>query len=147
MGRVTLPGRARATRLALVACALAFPAAGCASASIRDSVASNYKFEREERGRDGRSLVYSSPRPPTATAAEIGGRLSPGERRVTQSGVFLRYARDYVGVVPDGRGGSRIFVDDERRGYGHFYPFVGGYWGSYSGRGESFRGGGPGTRK
>jgi hypothetical protein len=142
-----LVSRPRATRLVLLTCLLALPAAGCANASVRDSVASNYQFEREERGRDGRSLVYRSPKPPTRTAAEIGDRLSPGERRVTESGVFLRYARDYVGVVPDGRGGSRIFVDDERRGYGHFYPYVGGYWGSYSGRAESFRGGGPGTGK
>jgi hypothetical protein len=142
-----LVSRARATRLVLLACVLALPAVGCASASVRDAVASDYQFEREEKGPDGRSLVYRSPKPPTRTAAEISDRLSPGERRVTESGVFLRYASDYVGVVPDGRGGSRIFVDDERRGYGHFYPYVGGYWGSYSGRGESFRGGGPGTGK
>jgi len=66
---------------------------------------------------------------------------------VTESGVFLRYSKDYVGVVPDRGGGSKIYVDDERRGYAHFYPFIGGFWGSYSGRGESFRGGGPGAGK
>ncbi len=121
--------------------------AGCASGSVEDAVASKYGFEREERNRDGVSRIYRSNLPPTRTAADIAGRLEPGDRRVTESGVFLRYARNFVGVVPDGRGGSRVFVDDERRGYSHFYPYVGGYWGSYSGRGESFRGGGPGGGK
>jgi hypothetical protein len=121
--------------------------AGCASGSVEDVVASRYRFEREDRNRDGVSRVYRSNLPPTRTAADIARRLEPGDRRVTESGVFLRYSRNFVGVVPDGRRGSRVFVDDERRGYSHFYPYVGGYWGSYSGRGESFRGGGPGGGK
>ena len=138
------PGR----RSALVALVVAGAVlGGCAGGSVRDVVADDYEFVERERGRDGSSLVYRSDTPPTRTAAEISDRLSPGEQRVTESGVFLRYSDDYVGIVPDQRGGSRIYVDDERRGYAHFYPFIGGYWGSYSGRAESFRGGGPGAGK
>ncbi len=122
--------------------------AGCGlDASVRNHVRDNYRFEREERTREGRSLVYRSDQPPTRTAAEIAGARPPADRRNTASGVFLRYSKDFVGVVPDGRGGSRIMVDDERRGYSHFYPYVGGFWGTYSGPGESFRGGGPGGGK
>ena len=122
--------------------------AGCGlDASVRNYVRDNYRFVREDRTAEGRSVVYSSGEPPTRTAADIARARKPADRRTTASGIFLRYSRDFVGVVPDGRGGSRIFVDDERRGYAHFYPFVGGYWGTYSGRGESFRGGGPGGGK
>ena len=121
---------------------------GCGlDASVRNYVQDNYRFEREERTREGRSLVYRSDQPPTRTAADIAGARTPADRRNTASGVFLRYSKDFVGVVPDGRGGSRVMVDDERRGYSHFYPYVGGYWGTYSGPGESFRGGGPGGGK
>lgn len=121
---------------------------GCGpDASVRNYVRDHYRFEGEERTSQGRSLVYSSSKPPTRTAAEIARARKPADRRSTASGIFLRYSKDFVGVVPDGRGGSRIFVDDERRGYAHFYPFIGGYWGTYSGRGESFRGGGPGGGK
>jgi hypothetical protein len=114
---------------------------------VRNYVQDNYRFEREDRTDEGRSLVYRSDQPPTRTAADIAGARKPADRRTTASGVFLRYSNDFVGVVGDGRGGSRIMVDDERRGYSHFYPYVGGYWGTYSGRGESFRGGGPGGGK
>jgi len=110
-------------------------------------VDSSYRFEREDRSREGVSRIYRSDLPPSRTAADIAARLEPGDRRLTESGVFLRYANDFVGVVPDGRGGSRVLLDDERRGYAHFYPFVGGWWGSYSGRAEGFRGGGPGVGK
>jgi hypothetical protein len=65
---------------------------------------------------------------------------------VTESGVFLRYSDDVVSVVPQS-GGSRIIVDDEDSGYRRNYLFVGGFWGTFSGRGQGFRGGGPGSGK
>ncbi len=132
---------------AVAAGAVALAHGGCLEGSVRDVVADRYRLERREGGGERASLVYRSSRPPTRTAAEISDALKPGDRRTTESGVFLRYSKDMVGIVPDGRGGSRILVDDERRGYSHFYPFVGGYWGTYSGPAESFRGGGPGVGK
>ena len=120
---------------------------GCFSASVRDYVRDNYqRAEREDQSEQG-SQVFTSSEPPSRVAAKIADKRKPGDRGVTVSVVFLRYAKDVVAVLPDGKGGSRILIDDERRGYTHFYPFVGGWWGTYSGPGESFRGGGPGSGK
>ena len=139
-----IPRRRSAPMLAVATMLLV----GCGlDASVRNYVQDNYRFEGEERSREGRSLVYRSDQPPTRTAADIAAARTPADRRNTASGIFLRYSKDFVGVVPDGRGGSRVMVDDERRGYSHFYPYVGGFWGTYSGPGESFRGGGPGGGK
>jgi hypothetical protein len=54
-----------------------------------------------------------------------------------------------VGIVPDpdDEAKSTAYISDERRGYGFFFPFVGGFWGSYTGPGERFRGGGPAAGK
>ncbi len=109
------------------------------SGSARSYVKDHYKRAGSDRGAD----VYTSPKPPAKVAAEIAEAHKPADRRATPEGVFLRYRSDYVGVMAMG-GGSRIAVADERRGYGLFFPFVGGYWGRASGRGEGFRGGGPG---
>ena len=139
-----IPRRRSAPMLAVATMLLV----GCGlDASVRNYVQDNYRFEGEERSREGRSLVYRSDQTPTRTAADIAAARTPADRRNTASGIFLRYSKDFVGVVPDGRGGSRVMVDDERRGYSHFYPYVGGFWGTYSGPGESFRGGGPGGGK
>lgn len=118
--------------------------AGCGGGSVRDYVQSNYE---RQSGPGERPAVYRSDEPPSRTAADIAEARRPGDRRVTESGVFLRYQRDFVGVVPDRGGGSRVLVDDQRHGYGFFFPYVGGFWGRSSGRGESFRGGGPGAGK
>jgi hypothetical protein len=109
------------------------------SGSARSYVKDNYKRAGSDRGAD----LYTSPKPPAKVAAEIAKAHTPADRRATPEGVFLRYRSDFVGVMGQGRG-SRIAVADERRGYGLFFPFVGGYWGRASGRGEGFRGGGPG---
>lgn len=116
---------------------LAFTLTG--SGSARSYVRENYTRAGSDRGAD----IYTSPKAPTRVAAEISDAHKPADRRTTPEGVFLRYRSDYVGVMPQGTG-SRIAVADERRGYGLFFPFVGGYWGRASGRGEGFRGGGPG---
>lgn len=109
------------------------------SGSARSFVKDTYTAAGSEGGAD----VFTSPKAPTKVAAEIAGAHKPADRRVTPEGVFLRYRSDFVGVT--GRGtGSRIAVADEKRGYGLFFPFIGGYWGRSSGRGEGFRGGGPG---
>lgn len=107
--------------------------------SPRSYVKDHYKRAGSDRGAE----VYTSAKPPARVAADITKAHKPADRRATPEGVFLRYRSDYVGVMPRGRG-SRIEVADEKRGYGLFFPFVGGFWGRSSGRGEAFRGGGPG---
>jgi hypothetical protein len=83
----------------------------------------------------------------STVAADLGEAHEPADRRSTPEGHFLRYADDMVGIVPAEGGGSTAYLSDERGGYGFFFPFVGGWWGTYSGPGESFRGGGPGGGK
>jgi hypothetical protein len=82
-------------------------------------------------------------------ASELAEAHSPADRRSTPEGHFLRYADDMVGIIPDPEDPRRstAYLSDERRGYGFFFPFVGGFWGSYTGPGESFRGGGPAAGK
>ena len=133
----------RAGALILVASALALPGCGVGG-SVRDYVQDNYQREGD---RSERPAAYRSEKPPSATAADIARARRPADRRTTPSGVFLRYRDDLVGVVPRAGGGSRVLVDYERHGYGFFFPYVGGFWGRASGRGEGFRGGGPGTGK
>jgi Domain of unknown function (DUF4247) len=119
--------------------------------SVRDSVKEKYRFVGTEavEGDKDRTLVYASAKPVTATAKEISDANHPADRRTTESGTFLRYRHDIVSVLPDpaARGRSRVLVDDEDTGYRRNYLFLGGFWGTYSGRGESFRGGGPGAGK
>jgi hypothetical protein len=92
------------------------------------------------------SVIYSSPKPPSAVVGEITRRWKPADRRSDPSGQFLRYRDLMVAVTPQD-GGSRIHVDDEDRGYARWYPIVGGYWGTYSGPGPRARAGGPGAGK
>lgn len=114
--------------------------------SVRDHIRQEYELVGTSDG--GRSIEYSSPGRPSAVAASIADRWKPSERLADPSGFFLRYRNDIVAVTPAADGsGSRIFVDDERRGYARWYPYVGGYWGTFSGPGEGFRGGGPGAGK
>ena len=116
--------------------------------SVRDHVADRYAFVGEQPTGEGggRSLVYHSDDPASETAADIREQFKPADVRATEAGVFLRYSDDIVAVVPDGAD-SRVLLTRERDGYVFFYPYLGGYWGTYSGPAESFRGGGPGGGK
>lgn len=116
---------------------------GCLDASVRNWVADHY----EQRPAEDGVAVFHAKEAPTEVARRIADARKPADRRVTTSGVFLRYRNDMVGVVADPAGGSRILITDERRGYTYFYPYVGGYWGTASGSGDAFRGGGPGVGK
>ena len=111
--------------------------------SVRSHLAGTYALV----GQEGRSAVYSSAQPPATVARDIARRWRPAERVNDPGGYFLRYRNAMVAVTPGPAGGSRIYVDDERRGYARWYPYVGGRWGTFSGRGETVRGGGPGTGK
>lgn len=113
--------------------------------SLREHVKERYTLVSSTEG--GRSLEYKADGAPSAVAASIAGAWKPAERLADPSGHFLRYRNDIVAVTAAEGGGSRIFVDEERRGYTRWYPYIGGYWGTYSGPGEGFRGGGPGAGK
>jgi hypothetical protein len=111
--------------------------------SVRDYIAGRY--QRVPAESKGRSAVYTSKDPPGAVARSIGGAWKPAERINDPGGYFLRYGSAIVAVTAAGAGqtGSRIYVDDQRQGYNRWYPYVGGRWGTFSGPGETFRGGGP----
>ena len=117
--------------------------------SVREYIAAEYRAEGTDRVEGARtdSLVYVSEKKPSETAEDIADAVKPADRRVAPSGIFLRYDEDFVTVVPRPEGGSTIYVDDEDAGYHRGFFFLGGWWGTYSGRGESFRGGGPGGGK
>jgi hypothetical protein len=101
----------------------------------------------EQDPNGNRAQTYACRETPSRLAAALADEHAPADRRSTPEGHFLRYSDDMVGIVGGDQGGSKVFVADERRGYAFFYPFVGGYWGTFSGPGESFRGGGPGGGK
>ena len=113
------------------------------SGSVREHVADRYTRVSSSRG----SATYSSADPPSEVAADIADEWKPAERLNDPSGYFLRYSNTIVAVTAATGGGSRIHVDDERRGYARWYPYVGGWWGTYSGPAEGVRGGGPGVGK
>lgn len=111
--------------------------------SVRSWVASHYT----RVSTDGSSAVYSAPSTPSKVADAIVSDWSPANRLNAPDGVYLRYSDDVVAVVPAAGGGSRIYVDPAARGYSRWYGAVGGWWGTYGGPGQQFRGGGPGAGK
>lgn len=115
--------------------------------SVRSHIAG--KYQRVEAESKGRSAVYSSTQPPGAVAKSISAAWKPAERVNDPGGYFLRYRSAIVAVTAAAAGqqGSRIYVDDQRQGYNRWYPYVGGLWGTFSGPGETFRGGGPAAGK
>jgi hypothetical protein len=115
--------------------------------SVRSHIAG--KYQRVEAESKGRSAVYTSSQPPGTVAQSIAGAWKPAERVNDPGGFFLRYRSAIVAVTAAAAGqqGSRIYVDDQRQGYNRWYPYVGGLWGTFSGPGETFRGGGPAAGK
>jgi hypothetical protein len=114
---------------------------------VRDYI--DKKYERVKTEDAGRSAVYTSSQSPGKVASSIAGSWKPAERVNDPGGYFLRYRSSIVAVTAAAAGekGSRIYVDDQRRGYNRWYPYVGGLWGTFSGPGETFRGGGPAAGK
>jgi hypothetical protein len=102
--------------------------------------------------------TFQSSQPPRTVASAINRKFKAIDQvddlatLGSQGGVFLRYPKLVVGVLPDGAG-SRITVDKPRRGYNRYYSHVGGRWASPGSNGwtssgaASFRGGGPGSGK
>jgi hypothetical protein len=110
--------------------------------SVRGYLDDNYKRVSS----NGNSVVYASDQKPTAVYESMRGAVSPADVQTDPEGYFLRYSDDIVGITASGAG-SRIYVDDERHGYAHWFPFVAGVWGTGGGLGEGIRGGGPGAGK
>ncbi len=115
--------------------------------SVRSHIAG--KYQRVEAESKGRSAVYTSNQSPGSVARSISSAWKPAERINDPGGYFLRYRSAMVAVTAAaaGQSGSRIYVDDQRQGYNRWYPYIGGRWGTFSGPGESFRGGGPAAGK
>jgi hypothetical protein len=97
-------------------------------------------MERDPQG--NRAETYRCKDRPAKLAADLREAHKPADQRTTPEGHFLRYSDDMVGITPEGSG-SKVYLADERNGYAFFGPFVGGWWGTYGGRAEGFRGGGP----
>jgi hypothetical protein len=137
-GRVALGGL-----LGLVALVLLVTSVAQCGSSVRGFIADRY----DRTGtRDG-AAVYATDQPVRRVVGDIADRWEPADRVTSPAGVFLRYSDTIVAVHPRaGRPGTEIEVADERRGYGLWFPYVGGWFGS-SGRGGKVRGGGPGTGK
>lgn len=109
---------------------------------VRGHLADNY----QRVSGSGQSIVYTSASKPKAVYEDIREAQSPADTQIDPSGYYLRYSDDIVAITSNGSG-SRIYIDDERRGYATWLPIVGGFWGTYGGSGEGFRGGGPGSGK
>jgi hypothetical protein len=104
-------------------------------------------FDEVSSERQGSSRVYRSDAKPSDVVAKISDKWKPAEQRFEAAGWLLRYQRVIVAVTARDEGGSTIFVDSADRGYARWYPYLGGWWGPYSGGAEDFRGGGPGAGK
>lgn len=126
----------------LVALGAAFSTDG----SVREFVDGKYQASTSSDPKLKGALVYKSSDPPSRVVEEITKAWKPADRHVDPAGHFLRYSNDFIVVAPVGTGSS-IIVDEQDRGYVRWYPYVGGYWGTYSAPGEAVRGGGPGAGK
>ena len=113
----------------------------------REFALDRYERVSEDRG----SHVLRSPRSVSATAAEIRQAWKPAQELTDPAGVFLRYSNLVVAITPDpAGGGATVYLDDEKRGYNHWFPYVVGYWGTggrFGGGVGGVRGGGPGAGK
>jgi hypothetical protein len=110
--------------------------------SIRGYLDDNY----HRASSNGSSIVYTSDQKPKAVYESVRSAVTPADVQTDPEGYFLRYSDDIVGITASGSG-SRIYLDDERHGYAHWFPFVAGVWGTGGGLGEGVRGGGPGGGK
>lgn len=140
------------------------------SSSVDSWLADNCTKGQMERDPQGhRARAWSCRGTPSSLAAKLAKEHSPADRRSTPEGHFLRYRDRMIGVLPAGTatasagtggavvraavdaggddGRTKILDAKERDGYGYFNAYVGGWWGTYGGRGESFRGGGPAAGK
>lgn len=93
------------------------------------------------------STVYSSRRPASSVVKAVAGRFDPYERLNDPTGYYLRYSDLIVRISARAGGGSTIRAVEPHHGYHLWGPVIIGSWGTFHGRGPSFRGGGPGAGK
>lgn len=111
--------------------------------SPRGFVADRYvRASSHDIGRDAEA--YTSDKPPSEVAAEVTTVWTPADQYVDASGVYLRYKDDSVVILPLAAG-SLILVEPVRTAYPRYHATVGSSWGW--GRGNTVRGGGPGSGK
>ncbi|MGE4427115.1 MAG: DUF4247 domain-containing protein [Solirubrobacteraceae bacterium] len=139
-GRLLLIGGGVVAILALLAVVGAF-------ASVGGNVEKHIKSEYRAAGTDQGARLYTSDKRIDEVVDDIADAWKPADRLTDPGGVFLRYADQIVAVRPRKPSGTDITVDDASRSYARWFPFVGGWFGTYSGRAEGFRGGGPGSGK
>jgi hypothetical protein len=145
---VSLRGKSTTTLVAggvllLIAVVLLVGGLSSCGSSPRSYIKGHYTAAGRRDGAD----LFRTKQPVARVTRDLTKEWKPADRLTDPGGVFLRYRDDLVAIRPASGGGSEISVDDADRGYAHWYPFVGGWFGTYSGRAESFRGGGPGTGK
>ncbi|MFG1778720.1 DUF4247 domain-containing protein [Micromonospora sp. NPDC049051] len=92
----------------------------------------------------GNAVAYTSPRSPSQVAKEVTDAWQPADQYVDGSGVYLRYDDDSVVILPIAAG-SVILLEHMRTAYPRYHSTVGSHWGW--GRGNTVRGGGPGSGK
>lgn len=129
--------------LLVVALGLLIGGLSSCGSSPRSTIKSNYTAAGKRDGAD----LFRTKKNVAQVTRELTEEWKPADRLTDPGGVFLRYRDDLVAIRPISTGGSELSVDDADRGYAHWYPFVGGWFGTYSGRAEGFRGGGPGSGK
>ncbi len=113
--------------------------------SVRDYLDSSCRHTGITTDPNGnRARRYDCPKPLREMAEALRKAHKPADQRTTTSGTFLRYSNDMVGITAgESPSRSTAYLADERSGYAFFFPYVGGFWGTYRGPAESFRGGGP----
>ena len=138
----------RPSRGVLIALALAIGLVLLLVALVTRGGPREYLTDRYEvQSRDGDSVVLLSPLSASETATDLREEWKPAQEVTDPAGFFLRYSNLIVAVTPRAEGGSTVYLDDERRGYVHWFPFIGGYWGTGGGGIGGTRGGGPGAGK
>ncbi|NJP30732.1 DUF4247 domain-containing protein [Micromonospora thermarum] len=90
------------------------------------------------------AVAYTSSSRPSQVAKEITDAWKPADQYVDGSGVYLRYDDDSVVILPVAAG-SLILLEGLNTAYPRYHSRVGNHWGW--GRGNTVRGGGPGSGK
>lgn len=92
----------------------------------------------------GDAIAYTSSKSPSSVADELTDAWKPADQYVDGSGVYLRYDDDSVVILPMAAG-SVILLERLSTAYPRYHSTVGNSWGW--GRGNTVRGGGPGSGK
>ncbi|MEH1014876.1 DUF4247 domain-containing protein [Micromonospora sp. CPCC 206060] len=92
----------------------------------------------------GNAVAYTSAKRPSQVAQEVTNAWQPADQYVDGSGVYLRYDDDSVVILPLAAG-SLILLEKVSTAYPRYHSTVGNGWGW--GRGNTVRGGGPGSGK